>query len=523
MKICLLFIIVTTFLTFNLQADDIHKIGISYAIDINHEYQFDKRTEIPFQEIHQEYLNLGYHTDAIWIKAEVDVSKSTNEFFFRIDKTLTDSLTFYSQEAGFWKEQLVGIKVENSNTYPSGYYLPVQLNKGHNTFYIRVVSNFSHLYELSLVDRQLIEKFDYRQNLKHGLLLGLFIVIVLYNLFLGVNLKDSIYAYYALHGLIIMLSLLSLEGFFSQKYLNISSDYIYFIITINVCLASVISCWFCIKFLNLRKTNPAFHVIMISMMVLDLASFVGLFIMQKLGYQITYYALTTVTTIYCVFAMLTGLISYRRGNEVAKFYLMGWTVYFIGIISQAFVLYGVISPTYLNKNFYIIAIISEVLLMSFALADRYKKIQKNQRTLKDKIANKQENLDVVLLDNRRRQNVQEKIIDQLKVINKSGEIEKGIKSLILELSHQKISDDKQLHFQENIEEVDVQFLKRLKHMHPQLTSTELEVCSLLKLNYSTKEIASYRQTSEGAVKTNKSRIKKKIGSEVSLNEYVMSV
>ncbi|MBB3701235.1 hypothetical protein KMW28_03765 [Flammeovirga yaeyamensis] len=523
MRLRTLFFFATLLLIFDTYATDKLKLELSYAIDLNDEYSFDERSNIPFQDISLEYLNIGYNVHPVWMKVKVYSDSEMPNQFFKIEKTLTDSLSFYKQEEGVWYKQLVGIKVENSDTHPSGYYLPVQLQKGENVFYLKIKSNFSHLYELSITNRGQLEKGDYYQNIKHGLLLGLFIVIVLYNLFLGINLKDSMYAYYALHGLIIMFSLLSLEGFFSQKFMNVSSSYIYLIITLNICLASVVSCWFCIKFLNLKKTNRLFYHIMIALMGVDLVSFLGIFILQQLGYQITYYTLTTVTTVYCIFAFMTGVISYRKGNKVAKFYLMGWTVYFLGIISQAFVLYGILDPTYFNKNFYIIAIISEVLLMSFALADRYKKIRKDQKSLEHTLANKQDNLDVVLLDNIRRQTVQDKLIEQLKEITKSDDIEKGVRSLILDLSQQKNTDVKQLHFQENIEEVDVQFLKRLKQLHPQLTSTELEICSLLKLNYNTKEIASFRQTSEGAVKTNKSRIKKKIGAETTLNDYIMSV
>ncbi|NLR94392.1 MULTISPECIES: 7TM diverse intracellular signaling domain-containing protein [Flammeovirga] len=500
------------------------KLSLSYIWDRNNSIQISTIDEVPFNDVPGHQINLSYSPTPVWIKAEIESDEVRREFL-KFNKTLVDSLTFYHYDANNQLvSQLGGVKVDNSETNASGFYFPITLHKGSNVFYFRAKNNYSHIYGITLVDHIEIEKTEFIQITKYGILLGIFIVMVLYNVFLSVNLKDSIYGYYALHAFFVLLGALSLEGFFTLKYLNIPAVLLPHIIAVSVCTVSVISCVFCIKFLKLKQTSKLYYMIMRTVMIVDIVIFVFVCTLQAIGFDITYKFLTIMTTVYCFFALATGVKSVQQGNSVAKFYLLGWTVYFLGIISQALIFYGILVQNIVTQNFYLFAIVTEVLLMSFALADRYRQIKIEKKKLSQTLATKQDDLDVVILDNKRRHTVHQNVMLQLKeILNNKENIEKEVRSMVMDLSHQNISDEKQLHFQDNISEVDTFFIKKLKTMHPNLTPAELEICSLLKLNYSTKEIASFRSTSEGAVKVNKSRIKKKLGLETTLNDYIITV
>lgn len=80
-------------------------------------------------------------------------------------------------------------------------------------------------------------------------------------------------------------------------------------------------------------------------------------------------------------------------------------------------------------------------------------------------------------------------------------------------------------FEEHFNNVHNDFLKRLKENYPQLSPTYLRLCSLLKLDLSTKEIASLMNISQRGVEKARSRLRKKmeLSPDENLNQYIAGV
>jgi tetratricopeptide (TPR) repeat protein len=64
------------------------------------------------------------------------------------------------------------------------------------------------------------------------------------------------------------------------------------------------------------------------------------------------------------------------------------------------------------------------------------------------------------------------------------------------------------------------FNQKLLEINPQLTPSDLEYCALIKLNFDTKQIATFKKSSIGSVETRKSRIRKKLNIINSENIYM---
>lgn len=78
-------------------------------------------------------------------------------------------------------------------------------------------------------------------------------------------------------------------------------------------------------------------------------------------------------------------------------------------------------------------------------------------------------------------------------------------------------------FEVSFAAVNVGFFKHLSNAHPDLTSAEIKLCTLLRLNMESKEIAAFLHQEETSVRVSRSRLRKKIGinSEDSLTNYLM--
>ena len=107
----------------------------------------------------------------------------------------------------------------------------------------------------------------------------------------------------------------------------------------------------------------------------------------------------------------------------------------------------------------------------------------------------------------------------------SKDIHQYTQALVLKLQQQITTESKLSSIQDRIEEVNRGFDKKIIELYPNLTKTEREVCALLRLNLSIKEIASIRNGTTDSVKASRYRIRKKlqVPSGVELEHFIQSL
>jgi DNA-binding CsgD family transcriptional regulator len=80
-------------------------------------------------------------------------------------------------------------------------------------------------------------------------------------------------------------------------------------------------------------------------------------------------------------------------------------------------------------------------------------------------------------------------------------------------------------FKEAFENTDKDFLKKVKTAHPSLTPSDLRLCTYLRLNLSSKEIAPLLNISVRSVEIKRYRLRKKmdLSHEQGLVEYILAL
>jgi len=155
--------------------------------------------------------------------------------------------------------------------------------------------------------------------------------------------------------------------------------------------------------------------------------------------------------------------------------------------------------------------------------------EKAQKELLDqKIIAKEEEIKRLVADNTMRLSFKEELLDQLKkelAEKKPEELRASLASLTKELKSQINTEDKLTSVQHKIREVNQGFEAKLLKLYPQLTKTEREICALLRLNLSIKEIMTIRNSSQDAIKSVRYRIRKKLGlsAKEELEQFIQSL
>lgn len=116
------------------------------------------------------------------------------------------------------------------------------------------------------------------------------------------------------------------------------------------------------------------------------------------------------------------------------------------------------------------------------------------------------------------------LLDEIKsIINKKEPTaEADLKKLVNKYT---IQDNNWKDFDHYFESVNKNFYTRLKQKYPEISSNDLKICALIKLNLSIKEMASILNISPDSVKTARHRLRKKLqlSTEENLTDFILSV
>ena len=97
--------------------------------------------------------------------------------------------------------------------------------------------------------------------------------------------------------------------------------------------------------------------------------------------------------------------------------------------------------------------------------------------------------------------------------------------MIKALSEDEKMDDDWDHFTQHLDKVHSDFVVVLKEAHNNVTANEIKLCTYLRMNLSTKEIAQLMNISVRGVEISRYRLRKKLGlnTETNLFDYLISL
>lgn len=119
----------------------------------------------------------------------------------------------------------------------------------------------------------------------------------------------------------------------------------------------------------------------------------------------------------------------------------------------------------------------------------------------------------------------EEIKQSLKQLDLNEKNSDHIKELKLKLNTGLSNSQNKKILDQKVDEQHREFILLLKSKHPMLTKSEVKLCSLLKLNLTTKDIAAINKVSPQAVKVARYRLRKKlkVESDILINDYLNTI
>jgi signal transduction histidine kinase len=312
-------------------------------------------------------VNKGVSKSCFWFELQLTNESYINHFQLVIDHPILDLVEFYHD--GQLLDRITEKEsFDRRKYYDPNFILDVYLNRGETrTYYLKVYGSELVVMPISLGKRESVLNVSTLKEMLSGLYIGIILVMFLYNLFVYFTVRDISYLYYVVYILLIGLTQASLKGF-TMKYLWPDSTFMnHYGVTLISSLVGISAVEFMKVFLHSKENDPLMHklsyvingIFIVSIVLCFAKDIQSSFSLMQLG--------TLVGTFY---AMTLAIRILRKGYRAAKFFLIAWSILLVGAVIFVLKDFQVI-PFNLYTNYSLqAASILEVVLLSFALADK---------------------------------------------------------------------------------------------------------------------------------------------------------
>lgn len=338
-----------------------------------------------FEHSTNENITPGFTQSAFWLKFAIHNNTSkTQDYLLELKYPIIKEVFFYKTDAGkILRKVKTGDNVPYKHRQVDHRNFVFELSiepGGQYAYYLRGFNQGETLrFPIQIYTLSDFFRHDYKDKMIIGAFYGLLIFVVIFNIFLFITLRSKLYLYYALYVTTLALFLSNVDGisfkFFwpgSPWFANHSS--IFFI-----SLANLFLLLFSKYFLNTKKYSPRLDRVLQILMYLSLLIFVA-----AIGRgQIYLYAVITAnlfSLITIITVMLTAFSSISKQNKEAYYFISSFIMFMFAVMIYVLRNLGVITDNIYTTIILKFGFASEVLLLTFAIIDRFKRI-KNEKNL----------------------------------------------------------------------------------------------------------------------------------------------
>ncbi len=344
-----------------------------------------------FEEINSHKdIYLGYSQSVFWLKLTVANRWDRDaDFFLNISYPFLDYLELYYQDAnGVIVRQQAGDRQSFSSREISSRHpvFKLPINKGaEQTFFLKIKSESVIEIPLALLSGEDYTAEVYQGMLLFGLLYGALLIVIIYNAVIFFIVRDKLYVYYLANLIFVALGSMSWEGLAYQYFWPDSPGWA----DISMLFFTACGTWTTLKFSQeLLYTKQKLPKLNILLEIIKTSALIQIFVVVFAPYTTASQFNFVLTSIGSITCLLVGVVAVIHGIQLAKLYLTGWAVVFIGLILINLAALGLI-PTYMAPD-YILSFsrVFEICIFSIALAGRITQLkdERNQAQAKEVIA-----------------------------------------------------------------------------------------------------------------------------------------
>jgi signal transduction histidine kinase len=280
-------------------------------------------------------------------------------------------------------------------------------------FYLRLQTQNGLQFPLRLSTRLALAESEQSRMLLYGVYIGIMLIMILYNLFIFLAIRDLSYLYYILYVSFMTLTNVTDKGI-AFEYLWPSHPVFNHYVTIIGCITGIFAILFAMSFLHVSRYSKSLTNVLNGLIFCYLIS-IGIVLSQEryIGLIVSE-SLTLVTTLTLLTA---GIIVFRKGYKPAFFYLLAWSCLVICVIIFLLEDLNLLPYNNFSINGLTIGSAIETLLLSLALANRINVYKKQKEKAKSQL--------LISMEDNRKLITEQNIILEKKVGDRTWELKEA--------------------------------------------------------------------------------------------------
>jgi signal transduction histidine kinase len=260
------------------------------------------------------------------------------------------------------------------------YDLPESKGKPQ-TIYFKLLAHRTISFNGVVRTYQRFTEYSISEYFYLALFYGIVLAMVLYNLFLFIAIHDKAYLYYVLYVMSIGVYALSQDGLgFQYIWYNHPpwNDYIFPIATYSMIIWAL---FYAKSFLSTRINYFILDRGIIILLVFRTLIFIAWMFYPSIAY------IGWIDVLILFYVYLAGILSWMKGYRTARFYVLAFTLFFLGFFLNILKSFNIIIDNIYTVYSFNFGVLCEMILLSFALADRIKMLTKDKEKAQEETIN----------------------------------------------------------------------------------------------------------------------------------------
>ena len=340
------------------------------------------RASDAFKAVPDVGTNFGFSRSAWWVRFKLNnPDDSDRHVLLRQDYPLIDYLDVWAQDrAGEWHDTATGDRtVFSTRQYAHRDFVfdLIVPAKSERTFYARGASDGPVDLDFTLYDAHALIASISREQIAYGVYYGGFLVLVLYNFFIFLIVRDRAFFYYLLYA--------TSYGLYFAIHNGIAFEFLWpndpawgnQSLLVMLALTLVFGLQFTRAFLDTSGFAPKLDRLAVFLQGLAGAALVASFFTS---YAMLILPLALLTVFVTVLIMALGTLGVIKGYQPARLFMTAWGMLLVGVLAYMLKVFGLLPHNMLTQNGFQVGSLMEMVLLSLALASRLRDLRHQSRT-----------------------------------------------------------------------------------------------------------------------------------------------
>jgi len=344
---------------------------VDYLLDSSMQLSLEEvRVSDDWQSIDRNTVNMGFITEALWLRFDIQAVKS-NDYILHLPYPILDYLDHYSFIDGQTDLVIKTGDARNFNTRAVNhidFVFPYRLEAGQTlSVYLRVTSQGTVDVPLRFSSKALFSQENEENILFRGFVMGILFLMLFYNLFIFVSLRDRVYGFYVLNISAFIVTSNAYDGGAFQLLWPNAPVFNEFVFPIFNGLIQVTSIVFMMELLQIWDKKTWYR-----KYFLVLLTIVSTF--PILGALLPYSTIVPIEVSFSLIvytsALILGMHLSFKGNRTAMYFTVAVFLFMVGLVSSNLKALGLLPTNFFTQHAYQLGFFVDMVVLSLALAQK---------------------------------------------------------------------------------------------------------------------------------------------------------